>query len=251
MATKRKTPIENTNSNKKLQTLEYYESREDDHDRDREDVTIPSFPGLVIDQILQHLPTTLAVSVSIFSKQWKGVWSSVPVLDFDEGEPYDNDEKLENLRRKKFIKFLRGCLKFREKDKCLDKFRLRMRYRGKSRNIEKWLSFAIERSVKVLEISLPRKPKFKYYCLSKTILNAKSITTLNLESLRITDDSTSHPISLPSVKTLSLKTVHFGRRAFSNLISRCPSIECLTLISCNFAILNGTVKVSFCSLESF
>lgn len=87
-------------------------------------------------------------------------------------------------------------MEFREKAKTtqvLDRFRLRMTgyLHGNSGIVNKWLSFACERSVKEVELSLEiawNKQLQFYYCLSPiSLLNANSVTSLNLEFVRIQD----------------------------------------------------------------
>ncbi|XP_021826613.1 F-box/FBD/LRR-repeat protein At2g04230-like [Prunus avium] len=72
----------------------------------------PCLPDLVIDQILRSLPTKAAVRMSFLSKQWEGVWSLLPSLDFDEGGNPDHYYRhnhvvdTENLLRHKSLKSL-------------------------------------------------------------------------------------------------------------------------------------------------
>ncbi|ONH91583.1 hypothetical protein PRUPE_8G124600 [Prunus persica] len=63
--------------------------------------TIPHLPVLVIHHVLQFLPTKLAIRISYLCKQWEGLWSSVPVLDFDEEDKPDD-----RLQHAKFINLL-------------------------------------------------------------------------------------------------------------------------------------------------
>ncbi|KAM1417468.1 hypothetical protein ACFX1Q_021762 [Malus domestica] len=84
------------------------------------------------------------------------------VLDFDfedEGNPGCEDD----LRRAKlFVKFVERCLKHYEHcqrdNVSLDKFRLRIASYNSdligATSVDKWLSFAVERSVQALDISL-------------------------------------------------------------------------------------------------
>ncbi|KAK9907065.1 hypothetical protein M0R45_002481 [Rubus argutus] len=220
----------------------------------------PPLPDLVIDQILRILPTKAAVRMSSLSKQWDGVWRSASILDFDEGdEPgkYDNDHIDLNkiLEHRKFIKIVERCLKFREiyqhkQDLLLYKFRLRMmRYLpGDYDIIDNCLSFVFERSIKELDISLRISRLYRgfawqnrlelYYCISRmTLVNAKSVTVLNLEYVRIKDLESYKPSDtrlLPNLKTLSLKNVHFEDHVFPLLIWECPSLEYLSLNACSF-----------------
>ncbi|PQM33593.1 putative F-box/FBD/LRR-repeat protein [Prunus yedoensis var. nudiflora] len=190
--------------------------------------TIPHLPVLVIHHVLQFLPTKLAIRMSSLCKQWEGLWSSVPVLDFDE-----EDEPDDRLQHAKFINFLDRCLAFPKKYEYLDKFRLRMTL------------FSDEDEKKVLEClqcdhigqpsaykpalianSVPRRCEPH----SRTLLDAKSLTYLNIECGRFWADNNDVPISLPSLKTLILRivTLHYYY-PLSSLISGCPCIQYLRL----------------------
>ncbi|KAL6290762.1 hypothetical protein ACE6H2_008272 [Prunus campanulata] len=224
----------------------------------------PCLPDLVIDQILRRLPTKAAVRMSFLSKQWEGVWSLLPSLDFDEGgNPdhyyhYNHVVDTENLLgHKRFVNnILAKYLEYRQKDEkkdVLDELKIRMvRYLGRDATlINKWLDFSFERSVKELDISL-RISKLHwnirdgglcfYYCLSRrTFLNAKSLTALNLECVRIKNvyhktasEPTIYISLLPSLKTMCLKSVYLENSALMFLIRECPSIESLSLASCSF-----------------
>ncbi|CAL9022556.1 unnamed protein product [Prunus brigantina] len=185
--------------------------------------TIPHLPVLVIHHILQFLPTKHAIRMSSLCKQWAGLWSSLPVLDFEEEE---------YKPRAKFINFGDRCLEIHEKYEHLDKFRLRVFMGFESKyEFHKWLGFAVERRVKELDISSSVHSRLGVELLSP-LLNAKSITSLNLENVTIAEDWGDPIISLPSLKTLSLKTVIFEPSSvFSSLISGCPCIQYLSLTS--------------------
>ncbi|KAK9924846.1 hypothetical protein M0R45_033194 [Rubus argutus] len=52
-------------------------------------------PDLAVYQILSLFPTRLAARTSSLSKQWRRLWSSVPVIVLDEEEqPCDNKPQL-------------------------------------------------------------------------------------------------------------------------------------------------------------
>ncbi|BFG41814.1 hypothetical protein CerSpe_280880 [Prunus speciosa] len=193
--------------------------------------TIPHLPVLVILHILQFLPTKLAIRTSSLCKQWAELWSSIPVLDFDEDEPPHGDENLDiiQLQRTNFINFLDRCLEFHQKCEGLDKFRLRMTLSSveDKDKLGEWLCFAVGRRVKELDISL----KYKY----ETLLGAKSLTSLNLKYVRVRrvrDDNNNDPkapIGLPYLKTMSLEIADLY---YPQLISGSPSLEHLSVSFC-------------------
>ncbi|KAL6270402.1 hypothetical protein ACE6H2_027313 [Prunus campanulata] len=189
--------------------------------------TIPHLPVLVILHILQFLPTKLAIRISFLCRA--GLWSSIPVLDFDEDEPPHGDENLDiiQLQHTNFINFLDRCLEFHQKCEGLDKFRLRMTLSSveDKDKLGEWLCFAVGRRVKELDISLKYKYEVNQYCFSSTFLNAKPLVILNLENVTITNSG--QPISLPSLKTLSIRRVRLTASSLSALISGFPCIQYL------------------------
>ncbi|XP_050379939.1 FBD-associated F-box protein At4g10400-like [Argentina anserina] len=211
--------------------------KEEDQSQNTRGVYTSHLPELVINRIVSHLSTKNVVKASILSKEWASVCSSVLVLDIDEDEGNEQRDDHKKQRRE-FRKFLTSCLKIFEKQKYLEKFRLRMRYLGAADStIYKSVSFALERNVKELDICFKREIKgtnCKYFCLHQTALNnAKSLIILKLENLNMKEDSIDI-ISFPSLKTMSLKGVRFNTSTgFSRLYSGCPSIECLSLTLCH------------------
>ncbi|CAL2242055.1 unnamed protein product [Prunus armeniaca] len=222
----------------------------------------PYLPDDIIYKILRRLPTKAAVRMSSLSKQWKGVWSLLPSLDFDEGgnpDDYHHHNDVidtENLlRHKRFVNnILAKYLEYRQKHKkqkdVWDKLKIHMeRYSAKDdvTLINKWLDFSFETSVKELDIclrirkldwnALDRGWSFYYRISRRTFFNAKSLTALTLEHARIKSfDHTIHTSLslLPSLKTMCLKSVFFDNHALFSLIRECPSIESLSLASCSF-----------------
>ncbi|XP_004306003.1 PREDICTED: F-box/FBD/LRR-repeat protein At1g78750-like [Fragaria vesca subsp. vesca] len=238
MAMKRKMSGSNmANRNKRIKKEE-----EEDQSRSTRGMVVDTYtyqlPELVISQIISHLSFKYIIKASILSKEWASLCSSVLVLDIDEDEGKKQCDDHDTKQRREFLKFLTGCLKIYENQKHLEKLRLHMRYLGAGDcKINKSVSFALERNVKELDICFKRENsvrKSKYYCLLQTLLsNAKSLTILKLENLRIEEDSID-PITFPSLKTMSLKAVKFtGNTGFSRLYSGCPCIEYLSLNLCH------------------
>lgn len=213
----------------------------------------PHLPDSVVHQILQFLPTKSAVRMSILAKQWEGVWSSFPGLDFEEDDEQLDDRNLEKLGHSRFISFLEKCLEdFRVKnEKVLEKPSLRVRRyspRDDTDIVDRFLNFAFDRSVKGLDISLRSECGVERYRLApQTFLNAKSIAALNLEHVTLYYQFGRQSPSNPFLKTLSLKSVHISKECLlSYIITACPSIEYLSLTSCYI----GSIRVSSSILKS-
>lgn len=162
---------------------------------------LPHLPDLVVHQIFRFILTKVAVRMMFVSKQWEGVWFLDPILDFDEGTghyQHDHDQ------HEKFVKFVNNILKRymqfcdqRQKHSAAKRFRLCMMsyLSGDASNVDEWLSLLFERiSVEELDITLLVRGVDKllqgdlenYYSVSrKTLINAKSLISLNLECVTI------------------------------------------------------------------
>ncbi|KAK9939021.1 hypothetical protein M0R45_015730 [Rubus argutus] len=186
--------------------------------------------------------------MSFLSKQWEGVWSLSPVLVFDESRKIDDDDvalyELVNQHRN-FINILQRYLEFREKDKTtqvLDKFRLRMtRYLDRDSGIvNKWLSFACERSVKEVDLSLEiawNKQLEFYYCLSPiSLLNANSALSVLIWEC-------------PSIEFLSLNTCSFEDSAFRVSSSNLKSLE-ITHCDARYIRVDKAVNLEYFTFSS-
>lgn len=263
-STKRKSQRSNTMaSNKKRKLENQTDSKETNEERQLEED--------IVGEILRLLPTKSSVLMSFLSKQWQSVWFALPAidLDFDEkGEPLheNNDDDNHVVRQHaKFINMFSWFVGFCEKDKqqqqLVEKFRIRMvRYSllgDEATVVDKWLRFGLERSIKELDISLLGGGGKAGYTLPQTLFTSKSLTTLKLEHVTVNIDRHSLPVSLPSLKTVTLKTVRFnGYSSFRGLLSSSDgdlshSIENLSIVSCsdvgtdmfwNISINSSTLK---------
>ncbi|XP_004298499.1 PREDICTED: putative F-box/LRR-repeat protein At5g41840 [Fragaria vesca subsp. vesca] len=223
-----------------------------------------NLPDLVTDKILQLLPTKAAFQVSFLSKNWQGVVSSWPSLNFDEDDDFDRHHLKRHshyqlqLQHIRFIYFLKGYLDYRKKNdqkEPLDKLRLHMRmYEHQDfSTITKWLKYACQRGLKELDISLVSVdserlveiyPYNYFYNLPLVaIATAKSLTSLKLEFVKVLKLWQVYEGLFPSLKILSLKAVRVatGQHLYS-VLCQCPSIESLSLSNCSI----GNLKFYVC-----
>nr|XP_011470732.1 PREDICTED: putative FBD-associated F-box protein At5g56690 [Fragaria vesca subsp. vesca] len=201
---------------------------------------LPQLPNDIIRRILPLIPTKSAFRISLFSNQFEGAWCSGPEIDLDEGNP-DGGINFTNVL-KRYLKFRTEGKDLRP-DQSLFKFRVRMAMDDPIREdiLEKLLiCFAKERSIKVLDLSCLTIPA--RLSSLQTLINIKSLTSLSLESVRIKGDAapyvrlaSSSDLLLPFLKSMSLKSMQLPHSNFSDmLVTRCPSIENLSVISCCF-----------------
>ncbi|XP_050379976.1 putative FBD-associated F-box protein At5g22720 [Argentina anserina] len=232
------------------------EVENDDNDDHNAMGVVPHLPNLVIHQILRYLPSKLAVRMSFLSKNWAGMWTSLPLIDLQEEIAFYDNIKFNMLEHTKFINFLVRYLELRDKNSPLEKLRLHMRYRDEDKTVlDRWLSFAAIKSIRELDNNLMSFTKYRYlhsYCFPLNILSAKSITALNLEYVKIIVDDTAERICFPSLKAVSLKHVSFNSTFFFNLIYRSLSIEYISMIACSgsTALPDDVLKFTSSSLKS-
>lgn len=183
-------------------------------------------PELLLYHILSFLPTFYVVRMSVLSKHWRYMWTSVPVLHFN-----DDDitfQKIVKSKHHMFFKFVDNCLRHRKlytqiSDMSITRFKLVVlcdfESTSNSKRLDNWLRFAVQSNVKELDLSVGHR-----YCLPEFILSSRSLTILKLKRLSL---EILYPISLPSLKSLSLISVYVEDKvkALQSLFSACPIIE--------------------------
>ncbi|XP_062020785.1 F-box/LRR-repeat protein At3g26922-like [Rosa rugosa] len=146
-----------------------------------------------------------------------------------------------------------------------------MRYHGVGEDediVDDWIVFSILTCVKEFDLCLVRGGEFRdvwttdlnedvarLYLIPQRIFSSNCLTSLKLENVSYFSRATGTPISLPSLKTMSLKHVEFDEkdgdhRALPRLISGCPSLEHLSLNQCNLGLSTLSLKISSFSLKS-
>ncbi|XP_019089516.1 PREDICTED: FBD-associated F-box protein At1g60410-like isoform X2 [Camelina sativa] len=183
---------------------------------------LSGLPCDVLCRILSQLSTKESVSTSILSRRWKDLWSQVPALDLGYGDFKDTDFDLMG-----FI----DC--FLEPDLALDSFKLvyDVDIEHCHESFVSTIDEVVERGVSHLTIlnmvdvddALVRMPLSLYSC--------STLVDLTLYAV-VFDHPQSELVSLPRVKTMYLEGVKFdGHAVLKNLISSCPVLEDLTVIT--------------------
>lgn len=93
---------------------------------------------------------------------------------------------------------------------------------AETKQIDEWLSFAVQSKVKELDLIVQR------YCLPLLALNASSLIVLRLCNLQLKFEAPSVS-TFPPLKALSLKFVESETKSLQNLISGCPVVEDLDI----------------------
>ncbi|KAL6557264.1 hypothetical protein OROMI_017614 [Orobanche minor] len=221
--------------------------------------TLPYLPDNVVEKILSFLPVDLAAQANAVSKQWSLLWPSFHVLDFDEGDPSNSGCY---YKRRNFLGLLHDALRRCTHQKLLKKLRIRAScdFGYISTLVDQWIEFAIERCVEELVIQDMSERKENSILIAHDVLQLKSLTTLNLENVRLYASSgfTNGPVILPLLKTMTLKEIRFlddddyaANMALPSLVSGCPTLQHLSVDSCKLGYSTLRLEISSNSLKSF
>ncbi|CAA7055568.1 unnamed protein product [Microthlaspi erraticum] len=208
-------------------------------------------------KILSFLPTKVAVSTSILSKQWQFLWMWLPKLEY-------------NLYRTRYVSEP-PLKKFIDKNLPLHRApvveSLRLSISDKliiPEDIRRWIEIAVSRHVRELEISYYSEnqnifPSSFYTCESLVILKLEymalmdvvpsmvclpSLKTLKLRYATLIDVPST--VCLPSLKTLELESVkHKSNESLQRLLSICPVLEELLVDFCTEHVVGEFILEKF------
>lgn len=138
---------------------------------------ISGLPDDLLVKILSFLPTKIAVSTSILSKQWQFLWMLLPKLEYS--TRYYSESECKKLRC-----FLDRNLPL-HRAPVLESFRLKFLYPGfKPEDIRLWVLAVVSRCVRELKISYLSN---KTDILPSSLYTCKSLVTLKLKGPIIVD----------------------------------------------------------------
>lgn len=189
---------------------------------------INHLPDSILEHILSFLPTKEAVATSILSKQWRFLWTFVPVLDFrDSPSCKITDTKV----RLAFLKFVYRVSIF-NRVSALDKFHLNCGIIHGPNFLTTWINVAIFRRYLIREvdisISATRKSEFVKLPSSFFTIN-KALKVLKLSHgilIDVPNSSTSSSFCFPSLKILHLECVRYANdESVSKLLLGCTALE--------------------------
>ncbi|XP_010451389.1 PREDICTED: putative FBD-associated F-box protein At5g56690 [Camelina sativa] len=171
-------------------------------------------------KILSFLPTKVAVSTSVLSKQWKFLWMWLPKLEYDDYNDINHRKSSLLMYRYENLPLHRAPI--------LESLLLRFRF--KSENTKQWVGIAVSRRVRELSISyLYVWDVNSQVLLPCRLYSCTSLVTLKLEGKNILVD-VPPTVCLPSLKTLQLLRVTYSNEdALRLLLSYCPVLEDLSI----------------------
>ncbi|KAG7550295.1 FBD domain [Arabidopsis thaliana x Arabidopsis arenosa] len=177
-------------------------------------------------KILSFLPTKVAVSTSILSKQWRFLWMWVPKLEYDDTINCDMEKNKRMqlfidrnlpLHRAPVIESL--CLK----SSCSS---------FQPKYIKFWVDIAVSRCLRELSVTFYMRKLRTYALLPSSLYTCKSLVTLVLKYEIFVDVPSM--VCLPSLKTLHLLGVIYAdEESLQRLLSNCSLLEDLVVKRCN------------------
>ncbi|KAL7087275.1 hypothetical protein ACP275_13G057900 [Erythranthe tilingii] len=170
---------------------------------------ISDLPDEVIFHILSFLQTKFSVRTSILSRRWRYLWSYVPNLHFHNENQGGIIDRVLSLHK------LQSIATFRATD-----WIHRSDYQ-----IEKWITFAVERNVRNLHLNCRQFDIVLPQCL----FTCKTLVDLRLESCGVIPNL-GGAMFLPRLKKLHLIQVQYeGDESLPHLLSGCPVLEELSI----------------------
>ena len=190
---------------------------------------ISYLPDDILIRILSLLPTKEIARTSLLSKAWRKLspFSSLSVLMFQSPDFFHSRRK--NFDVSSFINAIDSSLRLRQKDVNLVRLRLRLHLDDIKSLIDSWIDAALERKVKELDLYLLPRSIPEPYGLPAKIFSTTTITVLSLEQCRL---EICGDVDLPALRKLCLRKILCDEQAIRQLISSCPLIEDLDIVSC-------------------
>nr|UWK23397.1 KUP12.1 [Olimarabidopsis pumila] len=182
---------------------------------------ISSLPDEILQHILFFVPTKLAIRTSVFSRRWRHVWSDTPCLFFD-------DDKLhaaainQTLTRYTAPKMM--------------KFHLKSAWRYSFHDMDRWIEFAMSRSVENLSLCIDFIDGYKF---PDSLYMNSSIKQLSFQLPTVPRCS----VSWTSLKKLSLRYSMLSDESFAKILSGSPILESLTLCSDCRQLTGGPIQI--------
>ena len=196
---------------------------------------ISNLPIGLIGEIHSHLPWKEVVKTSILSKKWRSIWYSHPIIWLDEtdfGADYTNYSSTDKPRRDAFFTHMMELLEIRERNSELDYsvnklfLRMTLEYDPSAEHlVNKWISFALEKKVRMICLGLKKINRTPYY-LRGIAFSGTELVGLTISDCHITNCS----FNLPALKLLFLFAVCIKDHDFKDLIAACPRIEKLRVL---------------------
>ncbi|GAU25869.1 hypothetical protein TSUD_164100 [Trifolium subterraneum] len=200
---------------------------------EEEEDIISTLPDVILCHILSFLETKRYVATTILSKRWNNLWRSVPAMDLGYTELTDQNAYI------RFSHFVYSVLLSRDPTLPIKNFQLSFTYNGYQilsphspmDSVTKWVNYVVQRGVQYIDLSagISGFPELPISILTCSTLVDLKIACLSLEV-------GFSPVTLPSLKTLSLESIWFGElRDFMLFLAGSPLLEDLFTLDISFA----------------
>ncbi|KAH9605029.1 hypothetical protein KSS87_019994 [Heliosperma pusillum] len=190
---------------------------------------ISILPDELLGHLLSFLPTRCAVSTSILSKRWRYLFSLMTCLCFDDlpcfGHPIYN-VRIESTKR--FKEFVDKVLELHQISP-IKKFSLLCRAAYDNSDLNRWLSYALQKGVQELHCNLANGMN----CMLDGVFVCKTLVSLKLTPPSLKKIQIPLSACLPKLKILHLELIiFFDCNAMERLFAGCEKLEELILKSC-------------------
>lgn len=183
----------------------------------REKDMISKLPDAVLSHVLSFSGTKYAVRTSILSKRWRNIWATVPNLDFDDENTYDELG---------FKTFVNRILSLRD-SLDINKFRLRCWCAAGLSHVDSWICTTVRLNVVELDLSVVSADAEQILELPKCLFTCNTLRVLTMRTNFTIDPPTAQ--CFPSLKFLRVKIYHPDIDSMTRLISCCRVLEDLTI----------------------
>lgn len=187
---------------------------------------ISKLPDAILSHILSFLSTKEAVGTSILSTRWRYLFPLVSNLDFElVNRHFMSCKKRKISTIDDLVSFVERVL-FIQNASSLEKFRLECGVYVDSSRVCGWISAAVWREIKHLDLNI--------YSISFTTLPAVLFTCKTLMTLKLEIDSLNVPndVHLPNLRTLHLCQIRIlNDDSVKRLLCGCFSLEDLIMES--------------------
>ncbi|CAL9243859.1 unnamed protein product [Arabidopsis halleri] len=179
-------------------------------------------------KILSFLPTKVAVSTSVLSKQWEFLWMWLPNLKYFDYKDLNSNHTESSLLG--YHDFIYKNLPL-HRAPIIESLRLKFYYAlSRPEDIKLFVGIAVSRRVRKLSISYNYFGDKCQILLPSSLYTCKSLMTLKLYGKTILVDVPPTICLLPSLKTLELGWVtYLNEDSLGLLLSHCPVLEDLSI----------------------
>lgn len=205
---------------------------------------ISALPNSLLCHILAYLPTKHAMTTSILSRRWKYVWTSLNNLSFDD-RLCSSHPAFPEVGNQGFVDFVQTVL-LRTDPGNIDRFSLHWSTPTNLSYLNHWLSSAVNRHVRELELDLGENNRIQ---LPEMLCTSTTLEVLKLHSDCMINVPADGPC-FPVVKVLHMMLHNPENALTEKMFSICPSLEDLSIHAylyedgpqTNFIIKSSTLK---------